>query len=51
MDAKFERALKSLNFTDDCMAHPIGEQYLRWLFLSSNWSLSKLNKTMEGSIA
>ena len=32
MDAKFERALKSLNFTDDCMAHPIVKQYLGWLF-------------------
>ena len=32
MDAKFERALKSLNFTDDCIAHPTVEQYLQWLF-------------------
>ena len=28
VDAKFERALKSLNFTDDCMAHPIVEQII-----------------------
>lgn len=41
MDAKFESALKSVNFTDDCMAHPIVEQYLRWLFyILLNWSLS-----------
>ena len=38
MDAKFERALKSLNFTDDCMAHPIVEQFLYYIKLVFiNW--------------
>ena len=48
MDAKFERALKSLNFTDDCMAHPIGEQYLRWLFYLLIGLYQNLIKPLKG---